>query len=148
VLSSIASTAAQAGQYSASAQQRMYGVGWIPVLDTTGVPQSAAAKRCLAIARSQGQIINNQSDYVFLLQVCDLFGVFDAALIAARGGSDAASFAAGLTSAMTTFESANVLGGRLRLSSKAHDGPGVFAPFGYLSSCTCFRYARKPSALA
>jgi hypothetical protein len=148
VLSSIASTAAQAGQYSAGAQQRMYGVGWIPVLDTTGVPQSAAAKRCLAIARSQGQIINNQSDYVFLLQVCDLFGAANAALVSARGSTDPAAFATGLASAMASFESANVLGGRLRLSQRSHDGPAVFAPFGYVSSCSCFRYTQKPSALA
>jgi hypothetical protein len=49
---------------------------------------------------------------------------------------------------MKTFESANVLGGRLRLGPDAHDGPPVFAPFGYVASCTCFRYTGKPTALA
>lgn len=148
VLSSIASTAVQAGQYSADAQQRMFGVGWIPVLDTTGIPQTAGAKRCLGIARDQGQQINGQGDYAFLLQICDLFAVLDAALLAASGSDEAAPFAAGLDTAMKTFQSANVLGGRLRLGSRAHDGPPVFAPFGYVGSCSCFRYTTSPAELA
>ena len=148
VLSSIASTAAQAGQYSAGAQQRMFGVGWIPVLDTTGVPKSPAVRNCFDIAHSQGQTISNQSDYVFLLQVCDLFGALNAALVAARGHADGSSFADGLESAMTSYTSPNVLGGRLRLGRAAHDGPPVFAPFGQVASCTCFRYLTPPKALA
>ena len=148
VLSSIASTAVQASQYSADAQRRMAGVGWIPVLDTTGVPQTTGAKHCSEIARSQGQTISNQSDYVFLLQVCDLFGVLDAALVAARGSDEAAAFSAGLGAAMPSYRSSDVLGERLRLGGDAHDGPPAFAPFAYVSSCSCFRYTSKPAALA
>ena len=148
ILSSIASTATQAGQYTADAQKRMFGVGWVPVLDTTGVPQSAAAKRCLAIAHAEGETISNQSDYVFLLQVCDLFGALDAALIAANGHTDESSFDGGLDLAMRSYQSSNVLGGRLRLGRGGHDGPPVFAPFGQVSSCGCFRYLTKPQALA
>jgi hypothetical protein len=148
VLSSIAATAVQAGQYSADAQRRMFGVGWIPVFDITGIPQTQVAKRCLDIARSQGQTINGQADYAFLLQICDLFGVLDAALVSARGNEEPATFSAGLAAAMTSYQSADVLGGRLRLGGDAHDGPPVFAPFGFVSSCSCFRYLGKPAALA
>jgi hypothetical protein len=147
-LSSIAATAVQASQYTADAQHRMFGVGWVPVQDTSGVPQTAGAKRCAAMARSQGEQVNNQSDYVFLLQICDLFRVLDAALVAARGSDVAGTFAAGLAAAMRSFGSAFVLGGRLRLGGDAHDGPPVFAPFGYVASCSCFRYTSKPTALA
>jgi hypothetical protein len=148
VLSSIAATAVQAGQYSADAQKRMFGVGWIPVQDTTGIPQSAAIKHCLDIARSQGEQITVQGDYVFLLQICDAFGIVDAALVAAHGSDDATAFSAGLSAASSSFESTDVLGGRLRLGSGGHDAPPVFAPFGYVGSCSCFRYLTKPAALA
>ena len=147
-LSSISSTAVQGGQYSAEAQRRMFGVGWIPVLDTTGIPKTPGAKRCLDIAASEGQTINGQGDYAFLLQICDLFAVLDAALVAARGSDEPAAFSAGLGAAMTSYQSPSVLGGRLRLGAKAHDGPPVFAAFGYAGSCSCFRYIGNPAALA
>jgi hypothetical protein len=144
----MAATATQAGQYGADAQRRMAGVGWIPVLDTTGVPQTDGAKRCLAIATGEGQQIGGQADYIYLLQICDLFRVVDAALVAARGHDDAARFSSGLAAAMPSFSSVAVLGGRLRLGGDAHDAPTVFAPFGYDASCTCFRYTATPAALA
>jgi hypothetical protein len=49
---------------------------------------------------------------------------------------------------MTSFQSVAVLGGRLRLGDDAHDAPTVFAPFGFDSSCSCFRYTAPPAALA
>ncbi|MDX6198515.1 MAG: hypothetical protein QOJ79_1666 [Actinomycetota bacterium] len=148
VLSSIAATPVQASQYSADAQKRMFGVGWIPVQDTTGIPQGQAVKRCFEIASAEGQSIASQGDYVFLLQICDLFGILDAALVNASGSDDTAAFAAGLGAASKSFQSTDILGGRLRLGGDTHDAPPVFAPFGYVGSCSCFRYLGKPAALA
>jgi hypothetical protein len=148
VLSSVSATAVQASQYGADAQKRMFGVGWIPVLDTTGIPQSPAVKHCFDIARAEGQSIAAQGDYVFLQQICDLFGVLDAALVSASGSDEAGAFSAGLGAASKSFQSADLLGGRIRLGGDAHDAPLVFAPFGYVGSCSCFRYLTKPAALA
>jgi hypothetical protein len=148
VLSSIAATAVQASQYGADAQKRMFGVGWIPVLDTTGIPQGTGIKHCVDIARSEGEQITVQGDYAFLLQICDVFGILDAALVAAHGNDEADAFFAGVGAASTSFQSNGVLGGRLRLGGDVHDAPPVFAPFGYVASCSCFRYTSKPAALA
>jgi len=147
-LSSIAATAANASQYSAQSQARMFGVGWIPVLDTTGVPQSRAGDRCKAIARSEGMTVSSQADYAFLYQICDLFAVLEAALNAAHGYDDSTTLSNGLASAMRSFQSAYVLGATLRLGGSAHDGPTLFAPFGYVSKCSCFRYSNQPARLA
>ena len=100
------------------------------------------------IAKAMGQSIAAQGDYVFLLQICDLFGILDAALVSARGSDEPAAFSAGLAAATRSFQSTDLLGGRLRLGGDAHDAPLVFAPFGYVSSCSCFRYLTKPAALA
>jgi hypothetical protein len=148
VLSSVSATAVQASQYGADAQKRMFGVGWIPVLDTTGIPQSRQVKRCFEIARTEGQSIASQGDYVFLLQICDLFGLLDAALVSAGGSDEAATFSAGLGAASKSFQSADLLGGRIRLGGDAHDAPPVFSVFAYQQQCSCFRYSTTPSRLA
>lgn len=147
-LSSIAATASNASQYSPQSQQRMFGVGWIPVLDTTGVPHTQAGDHCNAIAKAEGITVTSQADYAFLYQICDLFAVVDATLVATHGYDDTATLANGLTTAMQSFQSAYVLGGQLRLGGTAHDGPLFFAPFGYVSKCSCFRYSTSPARLA
>ncbi|MDT7547963.1 MAG: hypothetical protein QOE84_357, partial [Actinomycetota bacterium] len=147
-LSSLALTAANAGQYSAEALQRMTGVGWIPVVDTTGVPQTAATKRCDAIAREEGLTVASQADHAFLYQICDLFAVLNAGLVAARGHEEPSLLPAGVASAMRSFDSAYILNGRLAISRDQHDAPPVFSVFAYQQQCTCFRYTTTPARLA
>jgi hypothetical protein len=147
-LSSLASTAANASQYPAEAQSRMFGVGWIPVLDVSAIPHSSATKRCDGIARAEGIQPRSQADYAFLDQICDLFAVLDASLVAAHGHDEASALPAGVATAMRSFDSAYVLGGRLRLSRNVHDAPEVFSAFGYRSACKCFRYTTSPARLA
>ena len=147
-LSSLALTAANAGQYTAEAQSRMAGVGWIPVVDVSGVKRSTAAKRCDAVARAEGITVTSQADYAFLDQICDLFAVLDASLSAARGHDEPSVFPSGVATGMTSFESAYVLGGRLRLDREVHDAPALFAAFGYQQKCSCFRYSTTPAPLA
>ena len=148
VLSSLALTAANAGQYSADSLERMTGVGWIPVVDTTGVPRTAATKRCDAVAKEVGISPQTQADEAFIYQICDLFAVLNASLIAARGHDEASLLPAGVATAMKSFESAYVLGGRLRLSRDQHDAPPVFSVFAYQQQCACFRYSTTPTDLA
>jgi hypothetical protein len=145
-LSSLAAAAANAGQYPPEAQSRMFGVGWIPIVDVTAAPRPGAAKRCDAVAGAEGISPQTQADYAFLYQICDLFAVLDAGLRAARGHEDA--IPAGLAAAMPSFESAYVLGGRLRLNQTRHDAPPVFSVFAYQQACTCFRYRATPTGLA
>jgi hypothetical protein len=147
-LSSLAATAANAGQYPADAQSRMAGVGWIPVVDITGVPHSAATKRCDAIARAAGINARSQADYAFVYQICDLFAVLDASLVAARGHDEANVLPAGVAGAMRSFGSAYVLAGRLRLDRQVHDAPPSFSVFRYVQTCKCFRYSTAPARLA
>jgi len=147
-LSSLALTAANAGQYTADALQRMAGVGWIPVVDTTGIPHSAATKRCDAIAGAEGITVASQADYAFVYQICDLFAVLNASLVAARGHEEASLLPAGVATAMRSFESAYVLAGRLTLTRDQHDAPPVFSVFAYQQQCACFRYSTTPARLA
>jgi len=147
-LTSLAATAANASMYPADAQKRMTGVGWIPVVDTSGVTPSAATKRCDAVARSAGIEARSQADHAFVYQICDLFAVLDASLVAAHGHDEANVLPAGVASAMRSFESAYVLGQRLRLSRAIHDAPSVFSVFAYVQKCTCFRYSTTPARLA
>jgi hypothetical protein len=147
-LSSLAATAANAGQYPADAQSRMAGVGWIPVVDVSAVRHSAATKRCDAVARAQGINAKSQADYAFVYQICDLFAVLDASLVAARGHDEASILPAGVATAMGSFESAYVLGERLRLDRRVHDAPPSFSVFRYQQTCSCFRYSTKPARLA
>jgi ABC-type branched-subunit amino acid transport system substrate-binding protein len=147
-LSSLAVTAANASQYPADAQRRMFGVGWLPVGDITGLPHSAATKRCDAVARAEGITAKSQADYTFLYQICDLFRVLDASLVAAHGHDEATALPAGVSASMQSFRSAYVLGGRLRLDRNVHDAPLLFSAFGYQQNCTCFRYSTPPARLA
>lgn len=147
-LSSLALTAANSGQYPADAQQRMAGVGWLPVVDTTGVTRTAATSRCDAIAREEGITPATQADEAFIYQICDLFAVLNASLVAAGGHEEASVFPAGVATAMRSFESAYVLDGKLALSRDQHDAPPVFSVFAYQQQCACFRYSTTPAHLA
>jgi hypothetical protein len=146
-LSSNAVIGSTVGEYSAEQQSRMRGIGWAPSTDTGSPMTNAATKKCDAMARSEGVSPQTQGDVALVRLVCEVFLVFKAAVEAAGGRDDSASLAMGLASATRSYVSATVLGGKLRLGDGHQDGATQAAEFGFVSSCTCFRYVGRPRPL-
>jgi len=84
-LSSVAIPAAPPSQYAADQLSRMHGVGWLPIVDVTGISKNAATRRCSDIARAEGITITSQADHVFLYSICELFAVLNAAQAKVQG---------------------------------------------------------------
>jgi len=147
-LSSNSTVGSTVGEYNAEQQSRMRGIGWAPATDTGSTPSNATTKKCDAMARSQGITPQTQGDEALLRLVCDLFLLYKAAVEAAGGHDDAASVSAGLAAASRTFVSAAVLGGGLQLGRGHQDAPTQVAEFGFVSSCSCFKYIGPSRPLA
>jgi hypothetical protein len=147
-LSTNAGAGVFASTYSSSQNARMHGVGWIPIFDTTGIPQNATTRKCMAMARSQGINATSQTDVSLVYQVCEQFLLFERVIVGAAGRDDPASLRAGLARVANGYLSALQVGGTLHLSSTVHDATEKFALFGFSAGCGCFRYTSKPQALA
>jgi hypothetical protein len=147
-VSSNAAIGSTHGQYTNEQLARVRGIGWAPNSDTGSTVTNATAKRCVAMARSQGVSPQTQGDTGLLLLVCDLFLVYKASVEAAGGHDDAVRLAAGLAVASKTYLSAAVLGGRLQLGPGRQDAPTQVAEFGYVGACSCFRYVSGPRSLS
>lgn len=146
-LSSNSAIGSTVGEYSNEQRSRMRGIGWAPNTDTGATVKNATSKTCDAMARSQGITAQTQGDEALIQLVCDLFLVYKSAVETAGGRDDPSSLSAGLATASSNYLSAAVLGGRIQLGRRHQDAPTEVAEFGFVSSCSCFRYLGPPRPL-
>lgn len=146
-LSSNSPVGGSSGQFSDEQLSRMRGMGWAPHNDTRTPAPNATAKKCDAMAKSQGISAQTEGDAGLLRAVCDLFLFFKAAVEAGGRRDDAASLAAGMASAARTYQSPSMLGGRLELGHGRQDAATQVAEFGFVDNCKCFRYLGAPRPL-
>jgi len=108
----------------------------------------SATKRCRTALATRGVTPSSQADETNIDLACAGFFLLEASLARSHGRSDRASLSSALTSLGSSYISPIALGGVANYDSAHRDGGGtLFAIFGYNASCSCFRYASKPSPL-
>ena len=123
-------------------------LGWLPVMDDSGPPTPTAATRaCIDTLRSRGLTPASPVDRFTGFQICDALGLTGRVLEQTRGATGARAFSAGLDRVGTSFTGAAMLEGRTDFRSGRRDGPAVARVFGWVSSCSCFRYSGSSGAL-
>jgi hypothetical protein len=118
------------------------GAGWVPVVDTTNTPQTPKMRECTALAKAGGAPAEQVPGQFGL--ICDAFWAVRDALVATAGVGGLRALRPALEGLGSSFHGAGTLGGLTSFSASKHDGAAEVAPFGYVASCSCFRYQASP----
>jgi hypothetical protein len=131
------------GLMPAAQEANVHGFGWLPIADV-GVgqagPLNASQQRCLALYRSEGIVPRQYSDSFTMYTFCDAMFLYERALKATGGRSDGPSVAAAIERLGTTDTSVTTLGGLATFGPGRHDAPVMARPWGWDTSCGCFKY--------
>lgn len=121
------------------------GIGWLPLVDLTNAdnpddgPDSNAARRgCVALMTKNGvnassAIVKRQAN-----EMCNTIRLLKSALERGGGAVHRDAFLAGVHALGTSYEAGTTFA--TRYSPVHHDGVSQVRPFGYLPTCSCFRY--------
>jgi hypothetical protein len=117
---------------------RFKGLGWLPVLDVVATHRTAQADRCLALLARSGLHPKSALDRFNANSVCDSVFLYEAALDATRGASEAGPVVAAL--GRLSYHGVGVVDGRTSFAGR-RDGPAAARVFQYDSRCRCLAYA-------
>jgi ABC-type branched-subunit amino acid transport system substrate-binding protein len=118
------------------------GFGWLPSLDVLPANQPArpaAQQRCLDLLKAQGLVPTQHGDYTAAFLTCDAVFLYEAALKATNGNSDATAISAAIDAMGDRYQSAVTLDGRTRFGGR-HDAPALARPWAWNTGCGCFQY--------
>ena len=125
------------------------GFGWLPLVDLTNAdnpddgPFSNDARRsCLALMTKGGIDVSAAIVKRQAIEMCNSVRLLGAALERGGGAVNRDAFLAGVHALGTSFESGLTFG--TRYDPAHHDGVALVRPFGFTSSCGCFRYTGAP----
>jgi ABC-type branched-subunit amino acid transport system substrate-binding protein len=123
------------------------GIGWFSAIDVAGSRQptrTPSQERCIGLLRSGGLSPSGYNDLVTAYTTCDALFLYEAALKATRGNSDAAAITSAIEAMGDSYQSASALDGRVRLQRGRHDVTIVARPWAWDAGCTCFTYTSDP----
>jgi hypothetical protein len=120
------------------------GYGWVPLADvnyaddpTNGPYSNASRQHCVKLMRDHGQAVTDTITERQVVEACDSLYFLAAAL--QRGGEPTRDgFLRGVTALAGSFVAGETFA--TYFSPSRHDGVAEGRPFGYVASCTCFRY--------
>jgi hypothetical protein len=138
------------GLMPAAQEAQVHGFGWLPVVDVPAAqqpPRNAAQLRCLALLKRQGVVPSQFNDFFNAYTTCDALFVYEAALRAEGGRTDATDVANAIQALGTTYLSPMTLDGRTVLGPTRHDAPAVYRPWSWSASCSCFAYTGVSSPM-
>lgn len=148
-LSSAVIPAVQEANTPKSQLANAVGLGWLPSVDRTRAPASMpAGTRCLRdLKTGSGTTPNSAVDRAYAFTACDAFALYDAALRATLGATDATTVANAITRLGTGFASAAVYGEETDFRSGRRTGPAQGRVFAWSGDCGCFDYTGSPVRL-
>lgn len=124
--------------------QNFHGFGVIPSVDVDPLHQpykwNASERRCLDMLKSEGLQPKGYNDYFEAFTTCDGLFLYDAAVRAAGGQTEAGPVVSALASVFGKTLLASTYGGVGRFTAEQHGGPGVWRQWGFAKSCSCFQY--------
>jgi hypothetical protein len=121
----------------------MHGAGWFPAADVApghGPEPTAPQRRCLDLLASQGLKPSQYNDFVNMFTSCDALFLYEAALRATNGSTDANAIVDAITGFGDRYASASTLNGATRFSPGRRDGPAQYRTWGWSPPCACFVY--------
>ena len=126
---------------------QVHGVGWHPLGDTgldTALPQQ---QRCVSLSKAGGLAPANITEKFALYQACSNLFLLEAALKRGDGGASGAALRSTILSLGTSFGSTGIIGGSTLFGAGRPDGAELSAEWGFVASCTCFRYSGRPTVM-
>ena len=145
--SSMSGGAALPGNMPDAQAANVLGVGWFSAIDVAGnrqPPRTAPQDRCLALLRAGGLTPVAYNDLVSAYTFCDSLFLYEAALKATNGNSDAAAITAAVEAMGDRYVSASALEGRVRFGHARHDVTIYARPWAWEPGCKCFSYTSEP----
>lgn len=145
--SSLSGGGALAGNMPAAQAANVKGIGWLPGIDVSPSrqpPRSPSQQRCLDLLRKGGLTPSQYNDFIATYITCDALFLYEAALKATNGSSDAAKVTAAIEALGDGYQSPSALDGHSRYGRGRHDGPSFARPFAWDAGCKCFAYTSEP----
>ena len=141
------------GLWPTSTLRGAVGFGWLPLVDLNNAdnpddgPFSNDARRsCLALMTKGGVDVTAAIVKRQAIEMCNTLRLLKAALERGGGAVNRDAFLAGVHSLGTSFASGLTFG--TRYDPSHHDGVALVRPFGFTSSCDCFRYTGAAAAIS
>jgi hypothetical protein len=149
LLTSVAILAVQETNTPKAQLANAYGIGWIPSIDAShSAATGPAGKRCLKdLQAGAGITPQSPADRYYAASTCDVFSLYDAALRADRGASDARSVMSAVGGLGGGFASAAALGEATDFRGGRRTGAAQARQFAWSVPCGCFDYTGSPFSL-
>ena len=126
---------------------QVHGVGWHPLGDTGVESPLAQEKRCVSLSKAGGLAPANITERFALYQACSNLFLLEASLKRGDGRATGAELRSTILSLGTSFPSTGIVGGATFFAQGRQDGVQLANEWGFVSSCTCFRYVGKPAVM-
>jgi hypothetical protein len=148
-LTSTAAPVIQEGNTPKSQLANAFGLGWLPMLDSTRASATQpAAQRCVTdLKAGAGVTPQTATDRYDAFSICDTFALYEAALRATLGATDPASVATAVSRMGTGFTAATTHGGVTDFGGGRRTGPAQGRLFAWSTACGCFDYTGAPFSL-
>jgi len=121
------------------------GYGWTPLADVnysddpaSGPDSNSSRQHCVKLMKAHGQTVSDTITERQVVETCDQL-YFLADLLNRAGAPNREAFLSAVNGIGGGFAAGETFS--TNFASGQHDGVAAGRPFGYVASCTCFRYA-------
>ena len=126
---------------------QVHGAGWHPLSETGVDHRTPVESRCIALGIKGGLKPANITEVYAMYRSCSTMLLLETVV---KNGNGSASFDA-LRSVIpalgSSFASTGIIDGSTLFGATRQNGPVLANEWGFVSSCTCFRYVGRPAAM-